>query len=188
MASTLVNEPSKRLLGMAIIGDQPPVAVRFLDRVEVAALDILQQGDFESLGIVEIANDDRYLVEPSALRRPPAPLAGDDLVAMAVRPDDDRLDQPALLDRGCKLLQRLLVEITAGLVEMRLDRGDRHHLDAAARRLGAPRHRGLLSDLAEQGGEAAAEAGGAFADGDIVAHAAAAVLGRRPISSRAKAI
>jgi hypothetical protein len=127
-------------------------------------------------------------VKPRPLRRAPAPLAGDDLVAVAVGADDDRLDQAARLDRGGELVERLLVEMAARLVEMRLDRRDRHHLDAAARRLGTARHRRLLRDLAEQRGEAAAEAGRALADGRVVAHAAAAFLGSRPISSRASAI
>jgi hypothetical protein len=53
VAAALVDELAERLLGVAIFADQPLIALRFLDRVEVAALDILEQGDFERLGVVK---------------------------------------------------------------------------------------------------------------------------------------
>src|SRR5688572_20549038 len=105
MRAALADEPGQRFLGVAVIGDQPPIALGLLDGVEVPALDILEECDLECFGIVEIADDDRDLMEPRPLRRPPAALAGDDLVAVAVRPDDDRLDEAALLDRGGELLE-----------------------------------------------------------------------------------
>ena len=48
------------------------------------------------------------------LRRPPAALAGDQLIAVVDRPDEDRLEHAALGDRGGQLGQRLLVEICRG--------------------------------------------------------------------------
>ncbi len=186
MAARLVDELAERLLGVAVIGDELAIAFRFLDRVEVLALDVLEQGDLERLGIGKIAHDHRHFVESRLLGRAPAPLAGDDLVAMAVRPDQDRLEHAARLDRGGELVERLLVEMAARLVEMRLDAGHRHQLDPAARRGSVERR--LLRDFAEQGGEAAAEPRRASAGGGVVAHAATARCGIRPISSRASAI
>src|SRR5436853_633346 len=115
MAARLVDEPAKLLLGMGIIDNEPLIGLRLLDCVEVLALDILDQRDFERLLVAEFADDRGNFMEPSALRRAPAPLAGDDLEAVAVRTDDDRLDQAARLDRGGELEQALLRAAAARL-------------------------------------------------------------------------
>ena len=52
--------------------------------------------------------DDRDVVQPGALRRAPAPLAGDDLEGVggaAHGAHDDRLDDAALADRGRELVE-----------------------------------------------------------------------------------
>ena len=59
--------------------DQLLIALGLLDRVEVLALDILDQRDLGGRGVVEIADDRRDSVQLRPLRRAPAPLAGDDL-------------------------------------------------------------------------------------------------------------
>src|SRR3712207_1305310 len=99
MAARLVDQLAQLLLGVAVDVDQLAVGFGFLDRVQVLPLDILQQSDLERLDCREIPNDNRYVVNTSALRGAPAALAGDDLVAIVGRPDDDRLDQPAGADR-----------------------------------------------------------------------------------------
>ena len=53
MAARLVDEPAELLLGVAIILDQPPIGLRLLDRVEVLALDVLDQRDLERLLVVK---------------------------------------------------------------------------------------------------------------------------------------
>src|SRR6185295_14955132 len=126
------DEPAELFLGMRIILDEPPVGLRLLDRIEVLALDILDQGDLERLLVAELADDGGDLVQPRALRRAPAPLAGDDLEAVAVRANDDRLDDAARLDGGGELDQGLLLEDAARLAGMRLDACERNHLDRAA--------------------------------------------------------
>src|SRR3954465_6912069 len=121
MAARLVDDPAELFLGVAIILDQAAKGLRLRDRVQILALDVLDQGDFQGLLVAERADDRRDFVEPRALRRAPAPFAGADLAAMAVRADDDRLDPPARLDRGGELDQRLLLEDPARLAGMRLD-------------------------------------------------------------------
>ena len=64
--------------------DQLLVAERFLDRVEVGALDVLDDRELERGAVVDVAHDDRDLRQPRALRRAPAAFAGDDLVAAGV--------------------------------------------------------------------------------------------------------
>src|SRR5262249_27358185 len=67
-------------------------------------------------------------MELCTLRGAPAALAGNQLImARAQRPDDDRLDHAALRDRGGELVERLLGEVPARLVGVRLDVGDRQH-------------------------------------------------------------
>src|SRR3978361_1213562 len=107
MAARFVDEPAKLFLGMGIIVDEALIGMRLFDRIEVLALDILNEGDFESFLVAEFTHDRRDFVEARPLRRAPAPLAGDDLEAMAVRADDDRLDDAARLDGRGELGQSL---------------------------------------------------------------------------------
>ena len=60
---------------------QPAVRVRFFDRVEVLALDVLDQRDRQQPVVWNVADDDRDLEQAGALRGAPAPFARDDLVA-----------------------------------------------------------------------------------------------------------
>ena len=61
-------------------------------------------------------------VEAGLLGGAPAALAGDQLVAAVVeRADEQRLDDAAGLDRGGERVERLRVELGAGLVRVRLD-------------------------------------------------------------------
>jgi hypothetical protein len=46
---------------MAIFAGQPLIRLRLFDRVEILALDILDQRDLERLGIVEVADYDRTI-------------------------------------------------------------------------------------------------------------------------------
>ena len=135
MAARFGDELAERFLGVAIIVEQAAIGLRLLDRVEILALDILEQGDFERLGVAEIADDRRNFVQARLLRRAPAALAGDDLEAMAVRTHDDRLDHAARGDRLRQFGQRFLVEGSARLAGMRLD--------ACRRGSDAPRRAGL---------------------------------------------
>jgi hypothetical protein len=70
---------------VTIIRHKPLICFGFLDRIQILALDILDERDLERLDIIEFANDDRDLVKLRPLRRPPAPLAGDDLIAACGR-------------------------------------------------------------------------------------------------------
>ena len=189
MTARLVDDLGEHLLRMPIFARQPLIGLRFFDRVEILALDVLDQRDLERLGIVEVANDDRHLVQPRALRRPPAPLARDDLIVMPMRPHHDRLDQPTRRDRRRQLVEHRLVEMPSRLIGMRRQRTDRQHPHARRLRCRCAigRYRRLSRHLAEQRVEAPAQPWpAAFV---TVAHAATcAVAGSRPISSRASAI
>src|SRR5580704_16783156 len=91
-----------------------------LDRVEILALDVLNDGELKGLLIVGSPDDDRDLAKPRRLRGPPAPFAGDDLVFFRRGlPYDNRLDDALALDRLRQFQQRASIEIAARLVWIR---------------------------------------------------------------------
>src|SRR6266404_6618918 len=96
MASRLVNDPADVVLRMAMPLDELTIALGFLKRVEVLALDILDECQFGRGRIINLANDRRNRMLPRPLRRTPPPLAGDDHVIFAVRPQQDRLENATL--------------------------------------------------------------------------------------------
>ena len=56
---------------------QPGIGLRFLDRIELGALEILDQGKFENFEIGGLPNDDRRIGQADFLGRAPAAFAGD---------------------------------------------------------------------------------------------------------------
>ena len=54
------------------------IARRFLERVEVAALDVFDDRERQRLAVVGLDAVDRHLMQTGALRGPPAALSGDD--------------------------------------------------------------------------------------------------------------
>ena len=87
--------------------------VRFLDRVEVGAVQVLVDGQFERRVLVAVAERDRHLLQPGQLRCAVAALAGDQGVAAVVCADDERLQYAVLADRVGQLPQGALVEALA---------------------------------------------------------------------------
>ena len=118
----------QRLLRVGEFLHQAAIAARFFDRVEVLALDVLDQRDLERVAIGEIAHHDRHFVQLRLLRRAPAPLAGDDLPLAglgAMRAHQDRLQHALLHDGLRELAQLLLVERRARLHRARMQELDR---------------------------------------------------------------
>ena len=83
MRPALADHLAELALAVAVLVDELLVADRLLERVEVRALDVLDDREFERLLVADVMDDDRHLVQAGPLRRAPAPLAGDDLVALA---------------------------------------------------------------------------------------------------------
>src|SRR3546814_1469294 len=59
MAARLADQPGQRLLAVLELRDQLAIGIRLLDRIEVFALDILDQRDFQRFRLVEIPDEDR---------------------------------------------------------------------------------------------------------------------------------
>ena len=180
MAAALAQSLGEALLGVAEAVDQLSVARRLLDRVEVGALDVLDDGDLQDLAVVEISYDYGYFFETGLLGRAPAPLAGDDLVHLRVARRDahhQRLDDPLLADRARQLGECRLVEAAARLVGV--GREPVHRQGA----VGRPRR--LLGglDVRHQGREAAAEAARPFASGHAAPSVSRRSRSRRPSSA-----
>ena len=143
----LLGDLSRRQVELV---DQRRVATRSLDRVEVLAHHVLDEGERERLALIGAAHDCGHGLEASLIGRTPAALAGDDLVAaVGRRAHDDRLHDAVLLDRPCEVVERVLVEGPARLARVRL------HL------INRQRYEGRLAACGiQQGVESASESSG----------------------------
>src|SRR5207237_1177388 len=98
--------------------DESLVAFRLFDRVQVGALEVLDERQREQRLIVNLLHDGRNLRPAEAGRGSVAALAGDELVASASGrgSDGDRLQQAARLEARLQISQFLGAELLAGLV------------------------------------------------------------------------
>ncbi len=96
--------------------------------IEIGPLHIFNDREFERLAVGGFEQHDGNFVQACALRRAPAPLAGDDLIAVLRLPDcahHDRLDNPALLDGGGQLIELGIGKIPARVAGIGFDVLDR---------------------------------------------------------------
>ena len=82
VAAALADDAGDVGVGVAVIGGELRVAVGLFERVEIGALDVLDDGDFERLAVAGLDDEDRDFVQAGALGGAPAPFAGDDLVGV----------------------------------------------------------------------------------------------------------
>ncbi len=109
--TTAADPAGQLLLGAGEVVEQLLVRGRLLQRVELRAVQVLQQRVPQQVVVGRVAHDRGDPLEPCLARGPPAPLPGDELVAVGTgRPHHDRLQQPDLADRVDELAERLLVE------------------------------------------------------------------------------
>ena len=94
-------------------------------RIELLAVQVLDQGVPEELVVLGLLDDRTDLGQPGPLASPPPPFAHDELVPIGPgRADDHRLQQADLPDRLCELIESLFVEGPPRLPGIRRDRGD----------------------------------------------------------------
>ena len=99
MRPAFAHRVGQVFLGLVKPLHQLAIARRFLDRVEVGALDVLDNRDFQHFRIVKFPHDHGDLVQLRHLGRPPAPFARDDLempLGVRIGAHDQRLDDPLL--------------------------------------------------------------------------------------------
>src|SRR6185503_582414 len=167
VATRLVYQLRERFLAMSIFVGETLVGLGFLDRVEILALDILDQRHFQRFGITEIANYGWNFMELCPLGGSPAPLAGNDLIPAAFGPHDNWLDQATQGDGLAKFFERCFIEVAARLIRMRPDGADRDGLDA--RRVAASADRFLVGRFAQKCRKAAPKPARASLD-QIISH------------------
>ncbi len=76
VTAALADDAGDIAMRIAVVGAELGVARRFLECVEIGALDILDNGDFERLAVARLDDDDRDIVAPALCaarqRRSPA--------------------------------------------------------------------------------------------------------------------
>ena len=136
MAPAFADDAGDVAVRIAVIGAELGVARGLFERVEVGALHVLDDGDLERFAVAGLDDEDRDLVQPGPLRRPPAALAGDDLVGVRDAgdgADDNRLDDAALLDRGREFFELGVVEQLSRVARIGPQELDRRLARARAR-------------------------------------------------------
>src|SRR6185503_14027320 len=99
---------------------QPSIRQRLVHRVQVLALDVLDERQLEQLlPVGDIANHHWDLVQAGSLRRTPAPFAGDDAVRRSRATYEDRLNDAVRLDRVRQLLELGVIHLHARLQVVR---------------------------------------------------------------------
>lgn len=91
----------------------------FFDRVQVLALQVLDEGDRERLLVGEVAHKDRHFAQPCQSAGPPASFTGDDLILLrfgaAHGPHQQRLQHALCPDGVGEFLKCTLIEVLAWL-------------------------------------------------------------------------
>ena len=104
------------VLGHAVLLRQHPVALGLFDGVQILPLEVLDHGQLHGLAVVGLDDHGGHLCQPGHPRRPPPPLAGDDLIIPALQlPHRQRLDDAVYPDGVRQIAERLRVEALAGL-------------------------------------------------------------------------
>ena len=114
--------------------DEPVEGSRLLQRVQILALDILDQRHGDCRVVRNLPYNGGNRVEPGHLRRAPAAFARHDLVALGVAgladgPRDDRLHDALRLDGAGQLLERVLAYIQPRLVPAALQQVEWNFLE-----------------------------------------------------------
>src|SRR6266849_2502565 len=106
------------------------VTAGFFQRIEVFALEIFDQCQFQHRAVIGLAHEHRDFLEAQELRRAPPALAGDQFKLVIPLADHQRLDDALFLDRISEFAQRFGREILAGLRGPGTDslQGDAPHL------------------------------------------------------------
>ena len=182
MAAAFAHRCRERFLGPPELVDQPPIAFRLFQSVQVLALDVLDERELKGLPVVEAVDDHRDFVKPRSLRRTPAPFAGDDLIRGAlfrVGAHEHRLHHPAAADRIRQAVELPVVETAP-----RLERPRRHVGDGDDARAATVASRALAIERAET----AAQTAGAHARAPAFARKSASPCSSRCRSSLTSAI
>ena len=142
------------LLSQVELLGQLGVAPGFLDGVEVFALEVFDEGQFQHGAVIRLADDGGDLGQAEHLGGAPAAFAGDQLEMILPGADDERLDDALFLDGVGQFPEGFRGKILARLQRGGADAGDRDALDRLGGRQFARRgrrgRRGGSAHAAEQ--------------------------------------
>jgi len=116
------------LLGELELFGELRVAVRLLNGIEVFALQIFDEGQFEHGAVIGLADNDGRLGQLQQLRGAPAAFAGDQFKITIALAHDERLDDALFADGIGQFAQRLGGEILARLERAGPDAVEGHAL------------------------------------------------------------
>ena len=105
-----------------------------VDRVEVGALQVLDEGEHGTGGVADIEDAGGDDLDAKVAERAQAALTGDELEALADLADDDRLDEALGPDGLRELLDGGVVKLASGLAGVGHHLADGHLEDARGRR------------------------------------------------------
>jgi hypothetical protein len=119
-----------------MFGDQLLVTKRFFKRIEIGALDIFDNGNFECRLVIDIAYNEGDLYQASELGSPPTSFAGYDFVAIdSDGTRHDRLNDTMLTDRCCEIMELRFIEVASRVLWIPGDKLDRNHTIGIDRQL-----------------------------------------------------
>src|SRR6185312_3389845 len=131
--TALANATRSLFLGESVLLNEATVGHRLLDRIEVGALDVFDERQFQQLRIRGLADDDGDRFEPSKPGGLEPALARDEAVAAVfIDADHERLDDAVFADGIGKLAQLLRFEVRAWLFGIRRNEVDVELVGAAA--------------------------------------------------------
>ena len=130
-----------RFLRQVKLMHQTVKRTRLLDGIQVFALNVLNQRHFQRQLVGHLPDDRRHAAQRSALRRPPAPLSGDELKPVANWPNDKRLNDSTRANRSSQLIECLFAKPSARLVRAWIDEVDINFLRTRQRTPGPRRWR-----------------------------------------------
>jgi hypothetical protein len=128
-----MDDPTDIVLGVPMALDELPISFRLLERVQILALDILDQRQLGRSRFIDFPDDRRDGMEASPLRRAPTPLTGDNLEIISVWTKQNGLENATLADRFGELLKRIFIEVDSGLRGVWLNPRDLDLSNPAAR-------------------------------------------------------
>src|SRR5688572_18578282 len=123
----------------SVFGCQAVVCTRFVDRIEIFPLNVLDQGDEKRLPVGEGPDDGGDRCKTGLAGGEEPALSGDDLISLARGPEENGLKNSALADGGGQLLNGGGRELTPRLRRIPDDLRQRDVLDVTRARVGRTR-------------------------------------------------
>ena len=146
-------------IGLCIVKfrHQTLVTCGFFDRIEVGALDILDNRHFKRIAVAGFDDNDRHFVQSGPLCGPPAAFTGDDFKHIGqacLLAHDNRLDNAFFTDRVGQFLEIDLGKGLAGIARIGAEKLGRNLAGSCPARIGLVR---FATDITHKGSETTAQ-------------------------------